>query len=190
MTMVAQPLNTVRRLSAIAMAAGFCLCWLGCSTADVNPAAPRAHRGYIDFYTDEPEDLCWRVREQKDPAGALKVLCCDYDPIEGNILRLAVPAGTHRLEVWFNNRVTTGPQTVQVEAAEAKVTPVHVMLTSMGDAAVEQKYQEYRPTARASRTVNRRVSTQQQNYRIGLSAGAPQTYHPKQQMPYWAPAPK
>ncbi len=159
----------------------------GCRSLDVNPSAPRTSVGYVDFFTESNLDLSWEVKWAKDQSGEMKKAFSQFAPVEGNILRLAAPAGTHRFEVWFVNEVTTGPKTVVVQVANAKVTPVHVTLTPAGSASIDNQSYEYRPTARMTRRVTRIITEQQQVFQIGAVATTPQDYQPKQRMPYFAP---
>ena len=89
----------------------------GCTSPDVNPSAPRANTGYVDFYTDSNLDLSWEVKWARDQSGEMRTAFSRFTPLVGNILRLAAPAGTHRFQVWFINEVTTEPRAVvaQVE---------------------------------------------------------------------------
>jgi len=163
-----------------------CLVCAGCSTPDVNPSAPRAKKGYVDFYTDTNEDLSWDVKRANQQTGELHTAFWEFKTLPGNILRLAVPAGTNRFEVWFNNEFTTGPQNVLVPVAKAKVTPVHVTLAPAGTTAVQTQSFVYRSTAHATRRVTRIGSQQQQVFCIGLVASVPQDYQPKERMSYFA----
>jgi hypothetical protein len=164
--------------------------WLlsaGCSTPDVNPPAPSVSTGYVDFYTDSSEELSWEVQRVNERNGKSQTVFFQFKPLAGNILRLAVPAGTHRFQVWFINQVTTGPQTVQVQVAKAKVTPVHVTLTPAGSTSVESKSFEYRPTARATRRVTKLSAEEQQTFQVRLVAEVQRDYQPKERMPYFSP---
>lgn len=167
-----------------------CLVSAGCRTPNVNPPAPRVHTGYVDFYTDSDLGLSWKVKRGSNQGGQMRPVFSEFKPIEGNILRLAAPVGTHRFEVWFSNEVTTGPQVVVVEVANAKVTPVHVTLVPKGSVAVVGQSYEYRPTARATRRVTRVGTEEQEMFQIGTSAGTPQDYRLKERMPYFNPGPK
>ena len=177
-------MTRIRLLAVLA-----CLAAAGCRT-DVNPSTPHAKTGYVDFYTDSNEGLCWEVKQLKEPKGEMRTVFCEFKPLPGNILRLAVPAGTHRFQVWFNNEFTTGPQTVSVQVANAKVTPVHVSLGPAGESAIQVESYEYRATARATRRVTKTSSEQQQTFRIVLAPATPRDYQPKERMPYFSPAPK
>ncbi len=167
-----------------------CLVSGGCTTSNVNPQAPRAKTGYVDFYTDSDLGLSWKVKRGSNQGGELRRVFWEFKPVEGNILRLAAPAGTHRFEVWFSNEVTTGPQIVVVEVANAKVTPLHVTLAPKGSVTVVGQSYEYRPTARATRRVTKVGTEEQEVFQIGTSAGTPQVYQLKEWMPYFRPAAK
>ena len=163
-----------------------CLVSAGCSTPNVNPSAPRAKTGYVDFYTDSSMGLSWEVRRGSDDAGKMRTVFSDFEPVEGTTLRLAAPPGTHRFQVWFANQVTAGPQTVSVQIVDGKVTPVHVTLTPTGTTSVVGKDYEYRPTARGTRRVTKVVTDPNVVFQIGAVPGTPQAYQAKEQMPYFS----
>ena len=168
---------------------GLCLAWLGltgCSTPNVNPPAPRAHTGYIDFYTDSDMGLSWEVKRADQASAALRTVFSEFKPGEGTILRLAAPPGNHRFEVWFTNQVTEGPQTVQVQVADGKVTPVHVTLTHVGSTSVESKTYGFRGSVKGYARGTKIVSGESAVFQIGATAGIPQAYGPKEGMPYWS----
>ncbi len=168
------------------VAALACFVTAGCSTPDVNPAAPRAHTGYVDFYTDSSMDLSWKVKRATEPGGEMRPVFSEFKPIEGNVLRLAAPPGAHQFEVWFSNEVTKGPTTVLVQVVDAKVTPVHVTLTPAGATSVIGQNYEYRSTARITRRVTRVTTGDQTVFEIGAAAEDPRDYGSKEQMPYFA----
>ncbi|HEY5913528.1 MAG TPA: hypothetical protein VJA21_23320 [Verrucomicrobiae bacterium] len=178
------------RNGAALLAASACLMSAGCRTGDLNPPVPRANTGYVDFYTDSSGQLSWKVRRASEPTGEMRTVFSEFKPIPGNVLRLAAPPGTYRFEVWFSNQTTTGPQTVVVQVADARVTPVHVTLAPAGSASVVGQSYEYRSTARATRRVTKTSAQPQQVFQIGLTAGTPQAYQPKEQMSYWSVAAK
>jgi len=163
-----------------------CLALTGCSTANVNPAAPRAHTGYVDFYTDTDMGLSWEVKRADDGAGEMRVVFSEFQPVRGTILRLAAPPGSHRFQVWFTNQVTEGPQTVQVQVLEGKVTPVRVTLTPVGSTSVQRKDYSFRGSAKGYGSGTKVVSGQSAVFAIGAVAGSPQAYGPKERMPYWS----
>ena len=170
------------------VASGITVCLLGCSSANVNPSLPKAHTGYVDFYTDSDLDLSWQIKRAADDR--MRPVFSEFNPIFGNILRLATPAGNHRFEVWFINCFTTGPQTIEVQVNETCVTPVHVTLTGAGSTSAQSTSYEYRPTARATRRVQRTTTSEKETFQIGLTAADPQPYQPKERMPYFSSEPK
>ncbi len=158
----------------------------GCSSHNVNPTAPRAHTGYVDFYTDSSMDLSWEVKREAGKAGEMRTVFSEFQPVKGTILRLAAPPGTNHFQVWFINEVTEGPQRVSVPVEEGKVTPVHITLTPAGSTSVENKSYEYRPTARATRRVTRLATGESVTFKIGAVPQGPVEYQTKEQMPYWS----
>jgi hypothetical protein len=166
-----------------------CLAWLdltGCSTPNVNPTTPRAHTGYIDFYTDSDMGLSWEVKRADERTGEMRTVFSEFNPVPGTILRLAAPPGKHRFQVWFTNQVTEGPQTVEVQVADGKVTPVHVTLAPVGSTSVERKTYGFRGSAKGYARGTKIVSGQNEVFQIGATAGLPQAYGPKEAMPYWS----
>ncbi len=157
-----------------------------CSTPDVNPRTPRANTGYVDFYTEGAGALSWEIKRAEPKTGTMRTVFCEYKPLPGNIVRLAAAEGNHRFELWCNNQVTTGPETVLVPVANGKVTPVRVTLTPAGSASVAIRTDEYRPTARATRRVTRIADQEQELFQLGLSAAPPQDYQPKERMAYFS----
>ncbi len=179
----------MKRLSQRATVAGLWLVWIcstGCSTHDVNPPAPRADTGYVDFYTDSDLGLSWEVKRADDRTGELQTVFSEYKPVVGSILRLAAPPGNHRFQVWFSNQFTEGPQTVQVQVEDGKVTPVHVTLTSAGSTLVREKNYSFRGSAKGYARGTKISTEQGQVFRIGLAAGMPEAYQPKEKKPYWS----
>ena len=166
------------------------VCLVGCGSPNVNPLKPHSNTGYVDFYTDSDLILSWEVRRGAEQSKEMRTVFNEFDPIIGNILRLSAPPGTYRFQVWFINRLTTGSQTVTVQIANRKVTPVHVTLTSTGTANVTTTTRyEYRTTVRATRAVPIITTGPQTTYQIGLTAAAPQDYQPKEQTAYYAALP-
>ncbi len=176
--------------AALFITATLCLIEVGCTSPNVNPPAPRASTGYVDFYTDSELGLSWEIKRAPESGGEMRKVFSEFNPVEGTVLRLAAAPGRYRFQVWFINRVTDGPQTVLVEVANGKVTPVHVSLVPVGVASVENTQYEYRPTAKATRRVSRTGAEDNQTFRIGAVAEMPQAYQPKERMPYSAVPPK
>ena len=113
-----------------------------------------------------------------------------FDPVPGNILRLAAPPGTNQFEVWFINRVTTGPQTVLVPVEDRKITPVHVTLTSAGSVAASSRTEEFRPAGRITRRVTRSAPGTTETFEIKAVAESARDYQPKERTAYFSAASK
>jgi hypothetical protein len=176
--------NTIHRCAVAGLwVAGLAIA--GCSSPNVNPPAPRAHTGYVDFYTDSSLGLSWEVK-RFEPGGKLKPVFTKFAPVQGTILRLAAPPGRQRFQVWFINITTEGPQAVEVEVKEGQVTPVHVALTAAGTTSVERKNYSYRGSAKGYARGTKITSDQSGVFRIEAAAEAPQPYRPQEQTPYWS----
>jgi hypothetical protein len=175
-----------RVLSALPVLLMVGLAISGCRTPNVNPPSPRADTGYVDFYTDTDLELCWEVKRADEHTGEMRTVFSKFDPVQGNILRLATPAGIHRFQVWFMNRATEGPEAVEVLVEDARVTPAHVTLSSAGTTSVERKVVGFRPSAKGYGRGMKIVSDLNQVLRISVVAGAPQAYQPKERMAYFS----
>jgi hypothetical protein len=130
--------------------------------------------------------LSWEVKRADERTGEMRAVYSEFKPVEGTILRLAAPPGNHRFQVWFTNQVTEGPETVQVQVADGKVTPVHVTLASVGSTAVERKTYRMGGSAKGYARGTKISSDQSSVFQIGAVAGNPQAYGPKEGMPYWS----
>jgi hypothetical protein len=158
----------------------------GCSTANVNPASPRADMGYVDFYTDSDLDLSWEIKCADERTGELRTLFSEFKPVQGNIVRLAVAPGTHQFQVWVMNQATEGPQPVKAPIENAKVTPVHVTFKSVGTTTVDRKVFRFGGSAKGYGRGTKIASDQDEVFQIGAVAGTPQAYQPKERMPYFS----
>lgn len=164
------------------------LVFCGCGTTSVNPSTPHTNTGYVDFYTDSPMDLSWEIKRADQ--GDLQTVYSEFDPVPGTVLRLAAPPGSHKFEVWVMNRVTEGPQSLDVSLEDGKITPVHVTLTSAGKASVDRKVYGFRPSAKGYGRGTKIVSDESSVYKIVAVAESPRTYQQKEQMPYYSAEPK
>jgi hypothetical protein len=171
------------------LAVGLLVIIAGCSTPNVNPPSPRANTGYVDFFTDSALELSWEVKEE-EPGGKLRTVFSDLNPVEGTILRLAATPGTHRFQVWFMDQVTEGPQAIEVPIDNGKITPVRVTLTAKGTTSVDIKEYRFGGSAKRYGRGTKFITEQNQVFQIGLGAERPRPYQPKEQMPYFSPAPK
>ncbi len=176
---------TTRFVAAVA-----CLALVGCASPEVNPPKPAAKTGYIDFYTDSGLELFWEIKRAEPPSGEMRTVYSELKPVPGNVLRLGAPPGSYRFQVWFLNCVTEGPQTVEAQVQDGKVTPVHLTLKLTGTTTVDQKVYGFRGSAKGYARGTKIVSEQNEIYQIGAVAEAPQAYQPKERMPYFSPGPK
>jgi hypothetical protein len=158
----------------------------GCSTSNPNPATPHANTGYIDFYTDSNLELSWEVKRFETESAELKTVFSQFEPVQGSILRIAAAPGRQRYQVWIANRVTEGPEFVDVRVENAKVTPVHVTLTTAGTTSVDRKVYGLRPSAKGYGRGTKIVMQGEDVFRIGTAAEVPRNYQTKERMPYWS----
>ncbi len=152
----------------------------------MNPPTARAETGYVDFYTDVDLGLSWEVKRAPEPGGEMQVVFSQFEPVQGNILRLSATPGAYRFEVWFNNQVTTGPQVVRVQLANGQVTPVHVTLTPAGSTLIDVKEYSFRGSTKGyarGTKIHRQENEMQQ---IGLSAEDSRAYQPRERMAYFS----
>jgi hypothetical protein len=158
----------------------------GCSTPNVNPATPKPGTGYVDVYTDTDLDISWEVKRADPRSAQLHTVFSDLDPIEGNVLRLATPPGTHKFQVWIMNCVTEGPRVLDVAVEAGKITPVRVTLDLLGPVSVDRKDYAFRGSAKGYGHGTKIITDKNQAYRIGAVAGAPVNYQPKERMTYFS----
>lgn len=146
--------------------------------------------GYVDFYSDDDADLAWEVKQVNASGGDSKTIYSEFKPVPGTTLRLAFPPGAYRFEVWFRNRVTDGPQSVQVTVENGGITPVRVSLTPVGSGSIQQKVYGFRPSAKGYGRGTKVTSQTTEVCRIAAVAEPRQNYKPKEQMPYFHSAPQ
>lgn len=157
---------------------------LGCASKNVNPAAARANTGYVDFYDTNDTEVSWKIDRVKSN-GAEKKVFFEFDPIEGNTLRVALKPGRYQLSVIIVNYTILGPSMAEVEVNDGMVTPVRVVLVDNGTGQVSKK--ETRIGGTAYGRYGRRTkftSSETQLFRVQTEPGAPLPYQPKSQMPY------
>jgi hypothetical protein len=142
--------------------------------------------GYVDFYTDSSLSLSWEVKRAAEPGGEMKTVYSEFDPVQGTVLRLAAPPGNYRFQIWFMNQATEGPQTVQVQVADGKVTPVHVRLDSAGTTSIDRKVYGFRPSTKGFGHGTKIVVDENAVFRINALAEAPRAYDTKERMPYFS----
>jgi len=168
---------------------GAALVWallvFGCSSPNVNPGSPKLHVGYIDLYADSPGEFCWAVHEVGPSPDDLKKVFYDLSPVQGRILRLALPPGPHRLRVTFLDRVVTKPVEVEVEIHESEITPVRVSLAPEGNAFVKTKETSAGGTAYGRYGRRTKIGSYETSmFALTAQTEAPVPYQRKEQMPY------
>jgi len=162
----------------------------GCSSSGVNPSAPHANTGYVDFYTDDLVDLSWEVKCKDERTGKMETVFAQYKPLQTSVLRIASPPSEHQFQVWFMNLTTEGPQTVQVRVENGKITPVHVTLATGGTTFIRQKEYSFRGSAKGYARGTKVTTTENKVFQIGATAEPSQPYKTKEEMPYFAIAAK
>src|ERR1043166_2504438 len=175
------------------VAASLGAAWLavGCASPNVNPAAPRAKTGFVDFYTDPGDTLAWDVRRFETAANQFKTLFSELNPPEDGILRLAFEPGHQRFRVSFLNRVIAEPAVGDVEVQDGRVTPVHVTLTGSGVTSVQTKETGRGGTAAGRYQRRTKIeSNETKMYRLTAVSQEPRPYQLKQRMPYASSATK
>jgi hypothetical protein len=176
------------RLFAASLLLAGSLALSSCSTSSVNPQTPHSNTGYIDFYTDSDMELSWEVKRLDERSGKMETVFSKFDPVPGNILRLAASPGSYQYEVWFMNKTTEGPQTVSVRVENAKVTPVHITLTPASTSSVDRKVYGFRPSAKGYGRGTKVVRETEDVYRIEATPQAAINYEPKERMSYFSTA--
>jgi hypothetical protein len=180
-----------RNVLSLAAALTALLLACGCASTNVNPAKPRVNTAYLDFYTAEDSDLAWDVRRFDSGANDFKILYREYEPLAEKILRVAVPPGRQKLRITFLNRVISQPAEIELEAVVGSITPIEVKLIEAGATSV--RTEEYRTggTARGRYGRAKNIgSYESQMYKVSAQAQPPQSYQPKEQMPYLLPPPR
>ena len=177
-----KPYKTIPFLLLFALLAVWAL---GCATQNVNPPQACANTGYADFHADLAGELYWQVERFDDRAQGFKTVFSELDPPAGGFLRLAFAPGRHRLRVTFLNRVIAQPAEVEVEVQDGKITPVRVVLTSVGTTQVETREVSRGGTVRGRSGQRTRLGSDE-TVMYGLSAvtDPPVPYQLKELMPY------
>jgi hypothetical protein len=111
----------------------------GCAVSDVNPRTVRANTGYVDFYADNDDGLCWQIQRLGKNEHRGKILFEEFRPRTNGVLRLPFPPGQYRLGVAFLNRAVTEPGVVNLAVEDGKITPVRVTLVETGKALTQTK---------------------------------------------------
>lgn len=119
------PRHLVKALSCLILLAGLVL---GCTTSHGHLSAARSGLSFVDFHSDPPEDLAWRVSRFDFEKRTWVPVYADLKPPAGGVLRLACVPGPYQFQVTLLNRVVLQPALVDVEVVEGLTTPVRVGL--------------------------------------------------------------
>jgi hypothetical protein len=152
----------------------------GCVTSEVNPPAPKANKGYADFYAEPAGEICWRIEERDDRTTQFKQLYSKFSPPEHGIVRLELPPGHHRFQITFLNLATEGPVEAEVDIVAEKICPVAVRRESGGETYVRTVEDKARHGGRRREVTD----DQQQIYRLLPIPQPTQGYETKDKMRY------
>ena len=159
----------------------------GCISSNPDRASPQANTGYVDFYTDTNQQLAWEVKRFDERTGELRTEFSKVQPLPGNLLRVPVVPGNHQFRIWFLNRATEGPKSVEVPVENGKVTPVHVSLDRTGTIAVNNEVYGGRRSTRGYGSGQKTVTDEMDRYKINAVSETPQAYQPMERMAYFKP---
>lgn len=159
---------------------GLLLFAAGCASTDVNPAAARAGRGYVDFYTQPRTESWWKVDVFQTATQTYKPFAAEFNGPAGGIYRVEAPPGRYKIRVSFVNRFVESPAGLEVEVQDGKVTPVEVTLANAGTG--QRRVVE----DRAGGSLRNKVTDQPDTiWRISATARPPVSYTPKAATSYW-----
>jgi len=152
----------------------------GCATSESNPPAPRANRGYVDFYAEPAGDVYWRIEEWDDGSSQFKDRYSKFGPPEYGIVRLELPPGPHRFRVNVLNMATEAPADLEVQILPEKVCPVAVRRVPVSETYVRSVEDKVRHAGRRREVTD----DQQMIYRLVPRSQAPEAYQQKHKMRY------
>ena len=157
----------------------------GCQSSDVNPTHAHSHKGYVDFYNDSAELLCWQIDRFDNHAQDYSQIFWSVEPPANTILRLPFKPGSYRFSITILNRDIISPAEVEVQVVDGKITPVHVTFTEKGTAAVRGTTTSAGGTVYG--TYGRRTKfryNEAATYNVSAASAEPIAYRPKSEMPY------
>jgi hypothetical protein len=157
----------------------------GCASPNVNPRQPRANTGYVDCFADSGEDLYWEVQQFDASTQQFKKTFSRLDAAKDGFLRLAFPPGHYQFRIGFLNQVIAQPAFVEVEVLDGLITPVRVELTEAGVATVQTKQTSVGGTVHGRYGRRTKIGgSETASYKVTALPQPPQSYRPKQLMPY------
>ncbi len=157
----------------------------GCASPNVNPRQPRANTGYIDCFADSGEDLYWEVEQFDASTQQFQKTFSKPEAAKDGFLRLAFRPGHYQVRLSFLNQVIAQPALVEVDVLDGLITPVRVELTEAGVATVKTKQTSVGGTVHGRYGRRTRIGgSEAVSYQVTALPQPPQSYRPKQQMPY------
>jgi hypothetical protein len=152
----------------------------GCATPDVNPAAAKAGRGYVDLYTVPKSAAWWKVDVFDPNRQSYKEFTAQFEAPADDIFRVQARPGRHKARISFVNQAIEAPAEIEVEVGEGMITPVKVTL-EQGDKTYVRVVED-----RAKVHYRNKVSDYSQTrVRISAEAQSPVPYTAKQNTAYW-----
>jgi hypothetical protein len=157
----------------------------GCASANITAREPKPNTGYVDFYSPTDAELCWDVRDGGASGRHFRTVFSEVKPVDGDVLRLGLAPGRHRLRVTFLNRVVKASAEIEVEIQNGKVIPVAVSLAAAGATTVLSKQTTMGGTP-AGRGGRRTKINSEESAMFDISAVVESAvpYQPRQQMSY------
>jgi hypothetical protein len=153
---------------------------VGCASPDVNPAAPKAGRGYVDLYTVPRSAVWWKVDVYDPSRQDYKEFTAQFQAPGDDIFRVQARPGKHKARISFVNQAIEAPAEVEVDVREGMITPVEVKVEK-GDTTNVRVVED-----RAKNIYRNKVTDQTQTrWRISATAKPGIPYTTKQNTSYW-----
>ena len=182
-TMLTQP-SSLGGLSFLALVLATCF-GAGCASPNVNPKLPRVNTGYVDFFADSEEDLYWEVRQFDASSQQFKTAFSTFHAPKDGFVRLAFPPGHYQFQITFLNQTIAQPALVEVEVLDSRITPVRVELNKAGVTTIQTKRTSVGGTVYGRYGRRTKIGgSEAASYKVTALPQPPQSFLPKQQMPY------
>lgn len=178
-------MKKLKATQALLALAVFGLLASGCATQDRNPAQAASKTGYVDFHADPVADLGWKVERFDDRTQSFTTIFSASQPPSDGILRLGFAPGFYRLQVTFLDRAVLEPTAAEVKVEDGMITPVRIQFADAESASVKTKETSVGGTLYGRYGRRTKIgSAETLIYQAKAFPEPPQTYRPKQQMPY------
>lgn len=152
----------------------------GCASPDINPAAARTGRGYVDLYTVPKTEAWWKVDVFDPRRQDYKEFTAQFKAPGESIFRIEARPGRHKARISFVNQTIEAPAEIEAEVREGMITPIQVTLEK-GDSTYVRVVEDRVKTARR----NIVTDYSETRWRITAVAQPPVAYTPKGQTAYW-----